>query len=433
MSLPSGYTRLEYIESTGTQYIDTGVRPTVNTSFQFGIYMLEQTGGAIVGNVVNDDNDYRIFNYSGEIYWDFGSGRLIGTGGSFPANKKFDFKVGNNYVNRNGERILTGSKVTDFTADSNILVFRGEQEGNSKGRIYYLKIWGGSAVVRDFVPCRNAAGRVGLWDSASGAFYGNAGTGDFAAGPAYLGSHKTLVNGTAYEVKGGKCLVNGTAYSVKKGRTLVAGTGYNISFPAKGTPLGDFPHGSLVKLKENGTPVEFYVAKHDYEESLNGVGRTLLVRKDCFDQRVYSAAESGWPYQQSDLRSFYQQTYPALLEGKIREKISTTRFKVQDSNESDVTVVIEDPVFQLSVDELVLYSGNSSKEGSVLPIADILFGDFSQWTRTPQKNALVIQNIFTLNGKTVEPRGPDSWGIFSRPALTLPAEILVDEESNIIT
>lgn len=43
-------------------------------------------------------------------------------------------------------------------------------------------------------------------------------------------AHKTRVNGTDYEVKGGKCLVNGTVYSIKKGRTLVNGTGYDIKF-----------------------------------------------------------------------------------------------------------------------------------------------------------------------------------------------------------
>lgn len=43
-------------------------------------------------------------------------------------------------------------------------------------------------------------------------------------------THKTLVNGTVYEVKGGKCLINGTAYNIKKGRTLINGTGYDINF-----------------------------------------------------------------------------------------------------------------------------------------------------------------------------------------------------------
>lgn len=43
-------------------------------------------------------------------------------------------------------------------------------------------------------------------------------------------AHKTRVNGTSYEVNGGKCLVNGTAYSIKKGRTIINGAGYDITF-----------------------------------------------------------------------------------------------------------------------------------------------------------------------------------------------------------
>lgn len=43
-------------------------------------------------------------------------------------------------------------------------------------------------------------------------------------------THKTLVNGTAYEIKGGKCMVNGTVYNILKGRTLIGGTGYDIKF-----------------------------------------------------------------------------------------------------------------------------------------------------------------------------------------------------------
>lgn len=48
--------------------------------------------------------------------------------------------------------------------------------------------------------------------------------------PVDLTAHKTIINGTAYTVKGGKCLINGTVYSIKKGRTLINGTGYDIKF-----------------------------------------------------------------------------------------------------------------------------------------------------------------------------------------------------------
>ena len=50
-------------------------------------------------------------------------------------------------------------------------------------------------------------------------------------------SHKTLVNGTSYDVKGGKCLVNGTSYDIKKGRTLIGGTGYDITFAPSYDPV----------------------------------------------------------------------------------------------------------------------------------------------------------------------------------------------------
>ena len=49
-------------------------------------------------------------------------------------------------------------------------------------------------------------------------------------------SHKTLVNGTVYEVGGGKTLIDGVAYSIDKGKTLVGGTAYEVGFgPSEAT------------------------------------------------------------------------------------------------------------------------------------------------------------------------------------------------------
>ena len=183
MSLPSGYKRLEYIQSSGTQYIDTKVKPTVNTKFSFGVYMLEQTGDCIIGNFLNDDNDYRIFNYSGSIYWDFKDSRIIGTAGSFPKNTYFEFECGNNYVKKNGQQVLTGQNISAFTADANIFAFSNGVSARCSGRLYFLKILDGESLIRDFVPCINGSGEVGLYDLVGNLFYGNAGTGTFTAGP----------------------------------------------------------------------------------------------------------------------------------------------------------------------------------------------------------------------------------------------------------
>ena len=43
-------------------------------------------------------------------------------------------------------------------------------------------------------------------------------------------AHKTLIDGTAYDIGGGVTLVEGTSYSVKNGKVLIDGTEYDISF-----------------------------------------------------------------------------------------------------------------------------------------------------------------------------------------------------------
>ena len=51
-----------------------------------------------------------------------------------------------------------------------------------KAKLRYFKIKKGSNTVRDFVPCKNPAGTVGLYDTVNGTFYGNSGAGVFTAG-----------------------------------------------------------------------------------------------------------------------------------------------------------------------------------------------------------------------------------------------------------
>lgn len=85
-------------------------------------------------------------------------------------------------------------------------------------------------------------------------------------------THKTLVNGTAYEVKGGKCMVNGTAYDIKKGRTLIGGTGYDLTFAPSYNPV--FANNTWEQIIEacynNEVPDTWKVADHK-PMTINGV------------------------------------------------------------------------------------------------------------------------------------------------------------------
>ena len=41
---------------------------------------------------------------------------------------------------------------------------------------------------------------------------------------------KTMIGGTAYDVKPGSVMVGGTVYTIKEGKTLIDGTAYSIKF-----------------------------------------------------------------------------------------------------------------------------------------------------------------------------------------------------------
>lgn len=76
--------------------------------------------------------------------------------------------------------------------------------------------------------------------------------------PVDLTAHKTLVNGTAYTVQGGKCMVGGTVYNILKGRTLIGGTGYDVALPAPMPKKGD-----LIQMNLDGTSRQYRVLRMD--------------------------------------------------------------------------------------------------------------------------------------------------------------------------
>ena len=89
-------------------------------------------------------------------------------------------------------------------------------------------------------------------------------------------AHKTLVNGTVYEVKGGKCLVNGTSYDIKKGRTLINGTVEDIVFSS--LPLLDETDWTTIReVSDAGQGANYWSIGDRKAVTLNGtVGHLSL-------------------------------------------------------------------------------------------------------------------------------------------------------------
>ena len=184
MALPSGYTRLEYIESTGTQYIDTGVigSSNVRTVVDFKVDSLGSGTTFVFGSQGTDSVRYTLGMTSAGVFRsDYGTQLSSGPSVSLEARYLAD-KNGNVCAIGTDTIINTAST---FTGTTNIYLFGRSYSSISYSKInlYSCQIYINDVLTRDFIPCKNADGVVGLWDDVNSLFYANAGTGTFTAGP----------------------------------------------------------------------------------------------------------------------------------------------------------------------------------------------------------------------------------------------------------
>ena len=156
--------------------------------------------------------------------------------------------------------------------------------------------------------------------------------------------------------------------------------------------LSTKPVGSVVKLKENGTAVEFVVACHNYESALNGAGRTLLVRKTSLADKhrwgnVDSTTDLNWG--EAYLKSWLEGTYAARLDEEIRRNIGKTKYYYNDPAHGG-TEQAEGSVFLLSAYELSgenYYADHSTKLDDTVLRALESGGGSPWWTRSVWPNS----------------------------------------------
>ena len=130
-------------------------------------------------------------------------------------------------------------------------------------------------------------------------------------------AHKTRINGTIYDVQGGKCRVNGTSYDIKKGRTLINGTGYDITFKSPMPVKGD-----LITMNLDGTERQYRVL------SVNGNVCKVLGMWDDF-RSVYNkksttttfGSTTAQKYKGSTLDTYLNTTWYNTLSSEAKNAI----------------------------------------------------------------------------------------------------------------
>lgn len=192
--LPTGYTRLDYIESTGTQYIDTGVFPK-------GSYTVRVSVLSRVWDGYNDSNpvffsfeNAKWYFYSMDWQGIYGTAGQRGYGSqryslAYPPmhelNVRYDIVCDKNKTIRNGVELgsIGGTFVYEdfeFSRISILLLNRTDVKTQPTSKVLYnFSIEDNGNPVVNYIPALNPEGQPGLYDTVAKVFKTNIGTGDF--------------------------------------------------------------------------------------------------------------------------------------------------------------------------------------------------------------------------------------------------------------
>lgn len=183
--LPIEYEQVEFIESTGTQFIDTGLKLTSEYSVEldYQITNASQKRAGIFGSVgTNTNGRYGSLLSPSNSQLEHGYGATntyYQTG--IPDLNRHLLKQEKNKLYVDGELIYTFPTST-FSATSNAYLcnFNFTNYNPAKARYFGAKFWDGDELIRNFIPCyRKADGVAGLYDTVTKAFFTNKGTGNF--------------------------------------------------------------------------------------------------------------------------------------------------------------------------------------------------------------------------------------------------------------
>ena len=185
--VPEGYTALEYVEGTGTQYINTGFNPDSESRCVCDAQFIDLEGKwkAVFAARTNGNTFNFCFYASNVNKWTFYYGPSSYPGSAADLNRHtFDLNAGVGYI----DNVQVCSAEATFSIGYPIWLFTGNNAGTqaafSHVRMYSCQIYDNGTQVRGFVPAkRNSDGAVGMYDTIGGTFYGNSGTGEFVAGP----------------------------------------------------------------------------------------------------------------------------------------------------------------------------------------------------------------------------------------------------------
>ena len=183
---------IAYLQSTGTQWIDTGISGypiglSVEPKVEFTEFGVERAICGLYGSC----GTFELGNNSnGSLFLFNAAGYGTGTG-NLHLNLNTVYNITGSMTDSNISLIVNGTNYNSGNAptamnSSNLVLFNHciyDGDYPAKLKMYYFKIYRDGTLVRDFVPAKDDNGVTCMYDKISNQYFYNRGSGDFIPGP----------------------------------------------------------------------------------------------------------------------------------------------------------------------------------------------------------------------------------------------------------
>ena len=184
--LPDGYQEVEYLESSGEQYIDLAPYFYNFMNLEFNIVYMALAGQnrSVCGNGNTGSSSLYIgrANYSGNIDYYFIETRIASNAS---LNQKVTAVVNNDNNQIIENEVNIGTITSSIAGQGKIGLFHAYSSAATNARIYSFALRDKTedTLLYNFVPCyRTSDDEAGFYDLANNTFVGNNGTGAFVVG-----------------------------------------------------------------------------------------------------------------------------------------------------------------------------------------------------------------------------------------------------------
>ena len=353
-TLPSAYSPIEYLQFTGTQYIDTGAIVDSNTGFDitfevlngqsdspyynlFGVRGNDSSGGTgetqnffRIDTIAVDSNSGTEFKYGSTIY-----------NSGIKDTSKINIKLLNKvYTKPDGSTItVAGTITTGLSMYIGCINKAGAAYSNlASMKIYRFKIYNGSTLTHDFIPVQRVSDKaLGLYDLKASIFKTNLASGVFTSNLMNDPSSFVYFNGDSLKSQGNLSLTitnnnvtlsNEQAHFGKNSLKFDGSSSY-MYMPFPSTYTGDITlEGWFYQTSNNNTtyPTPFTL--------ISSAGRGMYMHRLSSQTFVAATPSNSWPGLDGGITALNTWTHIAMclsgtttycfLDGKLKGTLTDT-------------------------------------------------------------------------------------------------------------